>query len=421
MNDIFRKEVLEKLQSPDRLNEMVQITSSKSWLALIGLAGILLASVLWGFLGSVPEYVHGRGILIQHGGVIEVASAGSGAIKEIIVREGDHIREGQVVAQLYLPELEMQILNTRKKLEDFRSYFQQLEAFDSKNIAMKRALLKQKEELQLEIIASNNELIAFHEEKIKQQEQLLSEGLVTKETVMQTRDNYFKLQQKNEALQSELESISISMFEAEQLKEAEEKNIQMQIFEMERKLDELLALMELSGSIKSTVSGKVIELLANPGSQISAGSVILRVERKSELDGLEAITYVKGTEGKRIEAGMKVKLAPSTIEVEEYGFIWGTVTYVSEYPSSYQGILRVLGNEILAQSFLSDQDPPIAVRLSLDKDTNTFSGFRWTSGIGPPTMIRTGTICMTRIEVEESSPLELLFVKINTLRNVERW
>ena len=119
MNDIFRKEVLEKLQSPDRLNEMVQITSSKSWLALIGLAGILLASVLWGFLGSVPEYVHGRGILIQHGGVIEVASAGSGAIKEIIVREGDHIREGQVVAQLYLPEREMQILNTRKQLEDF--------------------------------------------------------------------------------------------------------------------------------------------------------------------------------------------------------------------------------------------------------------------------------------------------------------
>ena len=42
----------------------------------------------------------------------------------------------------------------------------------------------------------------------------------------------------------------------------------MQIFEWERKLDELNALMDFSGSIKSPVNGKVIELLANTGNQI---------------------------------------------------------------------------------------------------------------------------------------------------------
>jgi HlyD family secretion protein len=421
MSKVFRQEVLEKLQSPDRLNEMVQITSPRSWLALAGIGGILTAVMVWGFLGSIPESVNGKGILIQHGGVIEVPSQGSGAIKQIIAREGSVVKKGDVVATLFLPELELQITNAEKKLGDIKNYYDDLTKFDEQDIAMRRDLLRQKEDLQRQIIASNEELIKFYKEKIEQEEQLMEEGLITKETMMATRDEYFKLQQKNEALNAELQTIGIDMFETEQQRESEEMNMQMQIFEWERKLDELRAQMELSGSIQSPVSGKVIELLANTGSMINSGTLIMKVEQTGENEDLEAITYVNGTEGKRIEAGMKVKLAPSTVEVEEYGFIWGTVTYVSEYPSSYQGMLRVLGNESLAESFLSQSGPPIAVRLSLDKDENTFSGYKWTSGDGPPTKIRTGTICGARIEVKESSPVELLFIEFNRLRSVDRW
>ena len=421
MSKIFRKEVLEKLQSPDRLNEMVQITNPRSWLALIGISGIVFAALLWGFLGSIPESVNGRGILIQHGGVVEVASSGTGAVSQIISREGDMVTKGQVVAYLFIPELELQIMSTKKKLEDIRNYYSQLTSFDQKDLNMRKNLTVQKQFLQQQMIESNEELIAFYQEKITQQEQLLREGLITKETLMQTQDKYFKLQQQNESLKSDLQMISLSMFETEQQKKTEEQNIQMQIFEWERKLDELKSLHELSASIKSPVNGKVVELLANTGNQISAGNVIMKVEQSSGNEILEAITYVGSTEGKRIEPGMKVKLSPSTVEVEEYGFIWGTVIYVSEYPSSYQGMLRVLGNENLAQSFMTSSGPPIAVRLSLDKDSSTFSGFKWTSGQGPPIHVRTGTICQTRIEVDESSPIELLFVKFNKLKSVERW
>ena len=421
MSKIFRKDALDKLQSPDRLNEMVQITSPRSWLALLGLAGILISAIIWGILGSIPVNISGRGILIQHGGVIEVASSGSGVVKQIISREGDIIKQGEIVAYLFLPELEMQISNAKKKLKDIRTYYDELTSFDQKDLNMRKELTTQKGELQQQIILSNEDLIIFYEEKIKQQEQLRDEGLITKETLMQTRDNYLKLQQKNEALKSEMQKVGLDMFETEQKKQAEEKNMQMEIFELERKLDELNALLDLTGSIKSPIDGKVIEMLANTGSQITTGTLMMRVEQSSKNEELEAITYVGGNKGKRIEPGMKVKLSPSTVEVEEYGFIWGTVTYVSEYPSSYQGILRVLGNESLVQSFMSGNSPPIAVRLSLDKDSTTFSGYKWTSGAGPPTMIRTGTICQTKIEIDESSPLELLFVKVNKLKNVERW
>ncbi|MEQ8323099.1 MAG: NHLP bacteriocin system secretion protein [Vicingaceae bacterium] len=421
MSKVFRKEVLEKLQSPDRLNEMVQITSPRSWLALIGIAGILLSLIVWGFMGSIPESVNGRGILIQHGGVIEVASSGSGAVNQIIAREGDRVEAGDAVAYLFIPELELQISSTSKKLEDLNGYYNELTNFDQKDLAMRRELTRQKIQLQQQIIESNELLINFYDEKIAQEKILLDEKLITKETLMRTQDDFFKIQQQNEALKRELQSIDLDMFETEQQRKAEEKNIKLQIFEWERKLDELKAMLDLSGTIKSPVSGRVIELLANTGNQITSGTVIMRVEQRSKDEKLEAIVYVGGTEGKRIEPGMKVKLAPSTVEVEEYGFIWGTVTYVSEYPSSYQGIVRVLGNEHLAQSFLTTNSPPIAVRLSLDKDSSTFSGFKWTSGDGPPTKIRTGTICQTRIEVDESTPLELLFVKFNRLKSVDRW
>ena len=129
-----------------------------------------------------------------------------------------------MVAYLFLPELEMQIENTKKKMNDIQGYYDELASFDQKDLAMRKDLIKQKEELQIQIIASNEDLISFYSEKIKQQEQLLEEGLITKETLMQTRDTYLKLQQKNEELKRELQNVSLDMFETEQKKDAEEKD-----------------------------------------------------------------------------------------------------------------------------------------------------------------------------------------------------
>ena len=55
---IFRKAALERLSSPEQLDQLMQITNSKGWLALIALAIILGAALVWAIFGRIPTHTH---------------------------------------------------------------------------------------------------------------------------------------------------------------------------------------------------------------------------------------------------------------------------------------------------------------------------------------------------------------------------
>ena len=54
---LFRKAALERLSSPEQLDQLMQITNSKGWVALIALAAILVAALLWAIFGRIPTSV----------------------------------------------------------------------------------------------------------------------------------------------------------------------------------------------------------------------------------------------------------------------------------------------------------------------------------------------------------------------------
>lgn len=421
MADIFRKEALDKLQSPERLNEMVQITNPKSWIALSGLAGMLVIGLVWSFLGHIPVVVSGSGMLLQSEGVTGIVVSGSGVLAKTMVKEGDLVKEGDVLARLSIPEMELQIAGAEKNILESKEYYEQLSKFDAKDISMRQSLLEKKKVLQNNSIKSNEQLLAFYLDKIQSQEALLKEGLITKETILNTRNEYFHLGQQQEMLKNELVAISLDMFQTVNQKESERKNMLLKLNEAERNLHQLQTLYTMMGTIRSTARGKIIEILANPGNILTPGVTLFRVEQSSDQGSLEAILYVEANEGKRVAPGMTVKIVPSTIEVEEYGFMVGTVTYVSQYPSSFDGMTRVLGNKELAQSFISSGMPPISVRVTLNKAPENNTGFEWTSGSGPDTKIKTGTMASGRIEIDFNTPMELLFVKLKKITHIDRW
>jgi biotin carboxyl carrier protein len=88
------------MSSPDQLDQVMRVTSPRSWLALAGFAAVVLAAVLWGFLGTVPRTVSGQGILTRPGGVSRVVATSPGLVAEIGVRSGDAVQQGQVIAWL---------------------------------------------------------------------------------------------------------------------------------------------------------------------------------------------------------------------------------------------------------------------------------------------------------------------------------
>jgi hypothetical protein len=58
---IFRKESLERLSSPERLDQLMQVVSPRSWLPLVALGSIVGVAVIWSIYGRIPITVEGQG------------------------------------------------------------------------------------------------------------------------------------------------------------------------------------------------------------------------------------------------------------------------------------------------------------------------------------------------------------------------
>jgi hypothetical protein len=61
---LFRKRALEKLQAPEQLDQLLSVTSPRSWLALLAISGLLIAAVLWSVLATVEVTLPGSGVLV---------------------------------------------------------------------------------------------------------------------------------------------------------------------------------------------------------------------------------------------------------------------------------------------------------------------------------------------------------------------
>ncbi|MBW4573789.1 MAG: NHLP bacteriocin system secretion protein [Aphanothece sp. CMT-3BRIN-NPC111] len=62
---LFRKESLERLSSPERLDQLMQVVSPKDWLALATLGGFVFLALIWSIFGRIPVTVTGQGVLIE--------------------------------------------------------------------------------------------------------------------------------------------------------------------------------------------------------------------------------------------------------------------------------------------------------------------------------------------------------------------
>lgn len=408
MSKVFRKTALDKLQSPDRLNEMVTIISSHSWLVLVGASIIIGFFVTWSIVGKLPTQITGNGILLMSGGVMDVSAISQGQISEVLVKPGDAVFEGDILVKVKQPDLELKYLNSKEHVRLLKERYESIKNFNDKDLTQKRNLLKQDAENKKKRIEKNLERIEFVKNQIKSRTELLQQGLITNENLNQTKEMLFEIEQQNLLLSSELEQIELSIFEQEKQMEFELSKLNGQIIDEEAALTEIKSKLDINSDIRCPYTGRIVELKVNPGKIIGAGNVILSIERIFTNEELEAIIYVPSNQGKKIKPDMEVKISPSTIEVEKYGFIRGVVTQVSEYPASFEGMLNTLGNKELVATFFQGL-PPLAVRVKLKKNLDTPSGFYWTSGNGPEAKVKSGTLCSAKIVVKNRRPISLIF------------
>lgn len=409
MSKVFREKALDKLQSPDRLNEMVTIISSHTWLVLLGASIVIGFFISWTIIGKLPTQIGGNGILLMSGGVMDVSAISQGQISEVYIKPGDAVTEGDILAEIKQPDLELKYLNSKEHVRLLKERFESIKNYNDKDLAQKRNLLELDANNKNKRIEKNIERIEFVNNQIKSRTELLDQGLITNENLNQTKEMLFEIEQQNLVLKNELEQIELNLFEQEKQTEFELSDLSGQIIDEEANLREIKSKLDINSKIRSPYTGRVVELKVNAGKIIGSGAVILSIERTFSNEELEAIIYVPANQGKKIRSKMEVKISPSTVEVEKYGFIKGVVIQVSEYPASFEGMLNTLGNKELASTFFQGGLPPLAVRVRLKKNLDVPSGYNWTSGEGPHTQIKSGTLCSAKIVVKNRRPISLIF------------
>lgn len=171
--------------------------------------------------------------------------------------------------------------------------------------------------------------------------------------------------------------------------------------------DELLNKAD-KNDIYAVTSGIVYDILISVGSAVTSGTEIAQVMHSNSTENDEDIVvcYVKLSDAKKIKPGMEVHVSPSIADESEYGYILGHVEEVSSHVASNFDMLAQLGEQTLVNEF-NGTGAVHEVRVRLEDDGSTESGYRWSSEKGSEVDMSTGTYVTSTIITQSKRPIDV--------------
>lgn len=89
-----------RVRSPDQLDGSVEVTSTRSWIALTAAGLAVLVLLVWSVAGEIPERVSVGGVMTRQGAIVEVLAPSSGVVTEVATTPSHHVAAGDVLATL---------------------------------------------------------------------------------------------------------------------------------------------------------------------------------------------------------------------------------------------------------------------------------------------------------------------------------
>ncbi len=329
-NNIFRKEALLRVASPEQLDQLVQVVSPKRWFSLAALGALVVTGFTWSVFGRIPMTVAGRGVLIYPSQVVSVQSSTSGRILSINVQVGDLVKKGQVLATIDQSELQKQLQLARNKLAQLRlqdrsasSMQTQRSTIDESAIAQQRQTLQQSlqtvqsltpvlREKGLNSIQQSRkalqqrlqtlrETLPTYKKRWEDRHAIFVQGAVSKDTILQAQQDYLNAQAQINDAESQLKQLDLKEADAQreylrnvnqvnelktQLKSLDSRkaslaeqdfttatNRSKEIQETERSIAQLELQLQKNTQIVSDYTGRILEITAK-GQQLEPGAGI---------------------------------------------------------------------------------------------------------------------------------------------------
>ncbi len=473
---LFRKESLERLSSPERLDQLMQVVSLKSWLPLTTLGSLVVAAVIWSIFGRIPITVGGRGVVIYPHQVVSIQTPNSGQLLSLNVKVGDVVTQGQVLGTINQAQLNKELQQQRDKLvqlqaQDRSITLLQSQSSDQENKAIQKQHLTLEQSLKItqsltpvikakalvalqlnrhtlqQRLQTLQVLLPTYKKRLDIRQRLFKMGAVSDDTLLQARQDYLNNIANFDDAQSQMKQADIKEADAQrqylqevnsmkdlqsQLQQLDSKkatqaeqdkvsstNRKNQIQELQRTIAKLEFQLKDNGQIISKHSGRILEITVNPGQVINPGTRIGSIAAENSSSRLSSVTFFSIGDGKKIKPGMQLQITPQTAKRERFGGIIGTVTTISVFPITKEAAANIVGNQELVQGLVSGtQAGLIQVRGDMQLDPKTFSGYKWSSSTGPRLKMSSGTTTDVRVKVEERAPITYVFPILRSLSGI---
>ncbi len=375
---IFRTKSLERLSTPDRLDQLLRVVKRRSWVPLAAVGALLLLGLLWACLGRVPVTVEGTAVLVRPRQVVPVQAGAGGDVLALGVQVGDTVQQGQPIATLHVPDVARRLTAEQGRLEAFLARSKRLAGFNAERTRKEQAFLdgqRARLEGRLASLRGNAEDA--------------------------------RIAARIEDLSAELERNRMAAHRAAARLEEARILEASSAEEIRANIARLKAEQAARSQVLANRTGTVLELTISVGSTVTEGRRIATLAVADSREPLVALAYFDVADGKRIQTGMRARVSPVTVRRERHGSMQADVTRVSAYPVTTDAVLNQVGNRHVAESLVGGRSR-IEVHAALALEPTTASGFRWTSSRGPDQPITAGTGARVTVTIEERAPITLL-------------
>jgi HlyD family secretion protein len=464
-DSIFRQDALDRLSSPERLDQLMQVIKPTDWMALAGLAALIGCGVAWSILGKIPVTVEGRGVFIQPRQVIDLQATIPGQLKSLNIRNGLCVKKGQVLATIEPAEMRQQLRLSQNKLAQLQAQASSSSLVSGQRIDIERsaiaasklslqqrlqdtvaltptlqskgldAISEQRRSLQ-QRLQDSQALVPVMQKRLADRKALEAQGAIPQDTVLQVEREYIQARQAVADVAAQLKQLDVQdtqterqyldnmraagdlrvqlqeletrakRLEQESVESANQRNLQIQ--EVKREITQLSSQIQTNSRILSAHDGCVVEVTATAGQVVQPGLRLGSVQVANNQAALMGVTYFAVKDGKQIQPGMKVLITPDTQQRERFGGVVGTVADISALPITMEGAMSVVGNPEVVKTLVGPAGAAIEVKTQLETNAALPSGFEWSSSKGPDAKITPGTTAVALVTVEERPPITFI-------------
>ncbi|REC53996.1 secretion protein HlyD [Chryseobacterium piscium] len=249
---------------------------------------VLVIALIYLFQNKSPESNKEAVIGMVDAEFVDVSASLPGRVIELLVKEGDEVKEGEVVAQMKTSEIE----TIQAQVSEAVTVAQN--QLDKINRGVEPEVLKSAENLQ-QIAKQQMDLM---NKTYTRFQNLYSEGVISG----QERDIIFF---KYKAAQKELETANLNVQLLQRGNNQELKNSAQAILNQAKSADQLAQEIKDNASIKAPASGKISTMVSNKGEMVNAGYPMMTIQK----DNSFFVKFnIRQNQMTKIEKGSTVKM-----------------------------------------------------------------------------------------------------------------